>query len=100
MKNIVVDKPSEISQIAYFLNHSDIFSSVNISSISANQNYLKWSAPSTDYPCIYNSYYLFSPFKIVLYPHPFVVPTDESGESKIILDQVKTKLMEAILRII
>ncbi|MBI2464565.1 hypothetical protein HYV64_00320 [Candidatus Shapirobacteria bacterium] len=97
MNNIVLSQPSKIYSIVNSLNDSDIFSSINISSFSAGQDYLKWLAPSLEYPCIFNPYYLFYPFKIGYGPRPFITFTDEIGENKLLLDQVKTKILAIIL---
>ena len=100
MNEIVLDNPQQIYKIINQLNRSRIFESINISSLTPNQNYLKWFSPSLDYPCVSNAYYLFPPFTVMVSPAPTINVSGEIGENKNIIDVVKQYLLETILHAI
>ena len=100
MNEINLCQTKQIEPLIDYLNHSKIFDDVNISSISPRRSYLKWFAPALDYPCISNTYYLFSPFVVVFDPSPRLIIDGEQGENGEILEIMKIKLLEAILHLI
>ena len=97
MTQICLGQTQEIIPLINLLNHSVIFDSLNITSFSPQRNYLKWFAPSIDYPCILSAYYLLSPFTITFSPIPKIEVAGEIGESDYLLDAVKAKLLQSIV---
>lgn len=63
-----------------------------INSLSLNNlGYIKWSAPCHDYPCLFDTYYLYPPFRFD--PNTqFLKAANEQGERDEILWTVKFRL--------
>ncbi len=97
MNQIEISSPQEINTLIDKLNRSSILDTIGITSFCSQKNYFKWFAPSIDYPCILNSYYLFPPFQITFSPNPSLTVSQEIGENTFILDQVKESLLRLIL---
>ena len=97
MKQIEISAPQEVNYFIDKFNSSSVLDHLGITSLCSQKNYFKWFAPSIDYPCILNSYYLFPPFQITFSPHPSLTVSQEIGENAFILDQVKQQLLRFIL---
>ena len=94
----MISTPDQFFQLAKKLNNSHICNQLGITTFEAGNCYLKWFAPSIEYPAILNSYHLFGPFLIKESKTPKLIITDSMGESDFLLDQVANKILQILLR--